>query len=358
MSYGRILLTLLILSLLAACSDSGAQTTPTAQRASHATSTPATSPSIEPDGAPAEVAGNECAVAPGEDYWDGASFAGEPVFSSQCGISQAAHDTFRACGLRDEHIREIVDQHVSSRREFYGEESGMVLSILGAPDATPSWSRYYGAQTLASGIYLVSCNSVTSSPTPTIQPTVGVKQAKLLPEIAVTSNSNASPDGCGPGEIARLVVDFFDAYNRGAEEELANFFEPTFQWYSDSITPNQPTDEDNSLTTSNRSDLLEYFVERHEQHERLRLISIDTRYDGDRGLIQVSYLLIRQADDYKTGPDGPERLVFGKGAILCPAKKIFVWSIGDPVDTEDQPPFGPLCPEPPIGTSRDAVIAC
>ena len=38
--------------------------------------------------------------------------------------------------------------------------------------------------------------------------------------------------GCQPGEAAALLVNLFDAFNRGDEVQLARVFGPNFHWYS------------------------------------------------------------------------------------------------------------------------------
>jgi hypothetical protein len=43
-------------------------------------------------------------------------------------------------------------------------------------------------------------------------------------EVIVTSDDASLPDGCNTRQIARLVIEFVDAFNRGEQERLSRLF--------------------------------------------------------------------------------------------------------------------------------------
>ena len=182
-------------------------------------------------------------------------------------------------------------------------------------------------------------------------------------EVIVTRDDSTLPSGCGPREVAQLIMRFFDAFNNGDQEQLDRFFgfESGFQWYS--VTEGDPSKGGRHFVAYNPEDLLAYFAERHQQHERLRLITVDVAGPSWHGGVDIAYFLTRRADDLEPGLEGSERIVHGKGAINCEKQQIFVWSMGMPMVDEKQP-SGPLwreiglCPDPPAGTPPTAVVAC
>ena len=141
-----------------------------------------------------------------------------------------------------------------------------------------------------------------------------------LKDVIITGQSDGAPSGCSPREIAHLIVQFFNEFNRGDQKELARFFNPTFQWYY--------VGQD-GFETSNRDKLLAYFAERHQHREQLRLIKIQVNgWDEPRGLVHFGPLFFsRHADDINRA-NNPEGITDGKGAIICEEKKILVWATG------------------------------
>ncbi len=182
-------------------------------------------------------------------------------------------------------------------------------------------------------------------------------------EIIVTRDNHALPPGCNPREVARLIVRFFDVLNHGDQERLANFIfgsgpagvSPS-QWYS--ASEGVESQGGRHFVAYNLRDFLSYAVERHQQHERLRLIEVDVAGPSWHGGVDIAYVLTRQADDLLSGPG--EHMAHGKGAVNCKEQKIFVWSMGMPIQKE-QPCVTPaieLCPAPPPNSPSYAVIAC
>ena len=206
--------------------------------------------------------------------------------------------------------------------------------------------------------FLLAGCGVVSPPGASPTPTTSSNQS--AEDIIVTRDDSTLPAECSPHQVAELIVRFFDAFNRGDQEQLAGFFGSDFMWYS--VTEHSADRaEYRHFVTYNRDELPRYFAQRHEQHEHLRLLKLGVGQGGDpRGLtVGIAYLLTRQADDLKPGFGGPERLAGGKGAINCKEQTIYVWSMGINMVRENEPlPIYAVCPTPTAVTPTSAVIAC
>lgn len=195
-------------------------------------------------------------------------------------------------------------------------------------------------------------------------------------EIIVTREGDSLPPGCSPRQVARLIMDFFDAFNNGDRDELDRFFGPDFKWYS--VTEGDPSKGGRHFvtygtagadtagpmgypTSAKRDELLSHFAERHKQHERLKLIMVDVAGPSWHGGVDIAYVLTRHADDLL---DSPDHLSQGKGAINCEKQQIFVWSMGSTPATGGATQLADLfeqvklCPKPPAGASSTTVVAC
>jgi hypothetical protein len=82
----------------------------------------------------------------GAGYWDGGEFVGQPVYSSQYGISRTLHFEFQACGLEDKDIEDFA------RADFYRQT---ILKINPTNGKTQSIVLSAEAPTL--GVYKVMC---------------------------------------------------------------------------------------------------------------------------------------------------------------------------------------------------------
>jgi hypothetical protein len=149
-------------------------------------------------------------------------------------------------------------------------------------------------------------------------------------KVIVTSDDTSLPDGCHPRQIAELVIDFVDAFNRGDQERLSRIFfisegpsPPDFSeeryypwsWYSVSEVGAGGRIED-GFVTYDQGELLRYFAERHSQGERLELIKVSSTQAGllgKEGNVGIVYILTRDAEDLDPGLGGPARIAFGKG---------------------------------------------
>lgn len=196
-------------------------------------------------------------------------------------------------------------------------------------------------------------------------------------KIIVTSDDASLPDGCDTRQIAGLVIEFVDAFNRGDQERLSRLFfvaegpsPPDYSeagyypwsWYSVSEVGESGRIE-NGFVTYNQGDLLRYFAERHSKGERLRLIKVSSTQAGlleEENNVGIVYVLTRDAEDLDPGLGGPARIAFGKGGINCESRRIFAWSMEMRM-REDRTPreaAGWLCTDPPGWRPGKAVVAC
>ncbi len=195
-----------------------------------------------------------------------------------------------------------------------------------------------------------------------------------------TATAGGSPVGSAPGcavaGVARTVTAFIAAFNAGDQARLADFFAPLgsdgadgardpgnpdqFQWYSvteglERITGTPPPPW-RHFVAHNRATALAYFAARHAQGERLELLMLGVALGVETTptVVDISYVLRRDAADLPPVLGGPGRLANGKGAINCRRGQLTVWSMG----------MGPLlageeaaylaqmrpCPAPPAPT--------
>jgi hypothetical protein len=196
-------------------------------------------------------------------------------------------------------------------------------------------------------------------------------------KVIVTSDDASLPDGCNTRQIAGLVIDFVDAFNRGDQERLSRLFfvsegpsPPDFSeagyypwsWYSVSEVGESGRIE-NGFVTYDQGELLRYFAERHSKGERLRLIKVSSTQAGlldEENNVGIVYVLTRDAEDLDPGLGGPSRIAFGKGGVNCESRRIFAWSMEMRM-REDRTPreaAGWLCTDPPGWRPGKAVVAC
>ncbi len=171
-------------------------------------------------------------------------------------------------------------------------------------------------------IFIVSaCASATDSAhTP--------KSAVSDPDIIFVGEIGSFPQGCDPQEIVTFVNNFIKTYNAGHTADLEQFWASQFTVYSDGVTEGIQVDPTTYFETSSRDELADYITLRHAQGERLRLLEISVAGPARHGGMAVTFTLAREADDLPTAANTPTRIAIGKGAIACPEKRIFVWSMG------------------------------
>ncbi len=148
------------------------------------------------------------------------------------------------------------------------------------------------------------------------------------PDIIFVGDIGSFPQGCGPQEIVTFVNNFIEIYNAGNTAELEQFFASQFTVYSDGVAEGIQVDPTTYFETPSRDELAEYITLRHAQDERLRLLEISVAGPAWHDGMAVTFTLAREADDLPTTANRPIRVARGKGAIACPEKSIFVWSMG------------------------------
>jgi hypothetical protein len=196
-------------------------------------------------------------------------------------------------------------------------------------------------------------------------------------KVIVTSDDASLPDGCNTRQIAELAIEFVDAFNRGDEERLSRLFfvsegpsPPDFSeagyfpwsWYSVSEIGEDGRIE-NGFVTYDKGELLRYFAERHRHGELLELIKVSSTQAGlldEENNVGIVFVLTRDAEDLDPGLGGPSRIAFGKGAINCESRQLFVWSMEMREGDERTPreAAGWLCTDPPGWRPGKAVVAC
>ena len=198
-------------------------------------------------------------------------------------------------------------------------------------------------------------------------------------KIVDTYAGYSSTGVCGsqkPEDVANLVMDFFDAVNEGNRAKIAQFFGKNFAWYSMTEgdvqsqkvirhvayiadQPNAPAEKGEGMHSGEREkmieQLLDYFMERHKQHEQLHLLELLHLGGGT-----VNFRVRRYADDLDPALWAPDYLAVGKGGVDCEQRKIEAWGMAmnahlSPAEAKD---FFVICPTPVSGKPPDTTIAC
>ncbi len=185
-------------------------------------------------------------------------------------------------------------------------------------------------------------------------------------QVVVIGDSTGYPEGCSPHEVATLILQFFDAYNEGDQEQLASFFEPRLSvpgrtsGYSDTIMTGDVGSENDRrhFVTTDREELLVYFAGRYDQNERLQLLSLSVSPPTSDTRVDLWYSYRRQGDDIEPGPNGVWRMGDGKGVIRCPSQVIGLWAMGTSAPWEDEDYYLRACDGSYIEPGRREVIIC
>ncbi len=182
------------------------------------------------------------------------------------------------------------------------------------------------------------------------------------PPIIVTRESTDLPAGCSPSQVAEFIIGFFNDFNRDREPALLRRLAPPsvcsrrvirngrsdFRWYT--VSPPGLR----HFAAYDSETFLRYVRRRHLKREQLRLVMVDVGSAWARSMVNVSFVLIRTADDLPTRDDlGADPLAFGKGAINCAPNTLPVWSMSGPPQT-----FAWMCPTPSGWSPGMAVVAC
>lgn len=130
----------------------------------------------------------------------------------------------------------------------------------------------------------------------------------------IVTGDTPLPAGCNtPHDVAKLIADFLDAFNRGDQRQLDASFGSEFMWYSAG-----------NFVSYTKAGLLPYFALRHTHHDQLQLTKIDVHGPSWHGGVDIAYELARRSDDVN---GGARQSVDGKGAVNCQTRRIFVWSM-------------------------------
>ena len=187
----------------------------------------------------------------------------------------------------------------------------------------------------------------------------------------VTHRAKTTSQMCEPDEIAALVTRFLSAVTRGNRDELAHFFDDGFQVYSMGEYDTEQAHlirhvayvatESGMLAGTVRGprhevigQLLDYFVERHKQHEQMQLLEIASVGGGG----DIAFVIRRQADDLDPEIWGPDLIVIGKGFVDCENQAIDAW--GAAMNTPSPSSIiNHVCPTPTADWSQDTTtLAC
>jgi hypothetical protein len=195
--------------------------------------------------------------------------------------------------------------------------------------------------------------------------------------VIVTSDDASLPEGCHPGQVARLVMSFVDAFNSGDQASLSRSFflsegpsPPDFSdgtydpwsWYT--VSNVEPGGKIVSgFVTYDQGELLRYFAKRHRKGERMRLLKVSLTQTGLLGRddnVGFVYAMNRSAADLDPRFGGPARVASGQGAINCKNRRIFTWRMqmkaGDDRSTREAADW--LCTNPRGWKPGKAVVAC
>jgi hypothetical protein len=200
-------------------------------------------------------------------------------------------------------------------------------------------------------IFLVACGQENAAPAePTADPT---------PEVVIIGPTADYPEGCQPNDVASLLLSFLAAYNTGDVTALDHVFAEQIKWYSDGDgNLNIDGKSVDFFTTYERAEMFPYFASRQEQQERLTLLWLSVVPKTWHGGVDIVYTLRREADDLETGDDGRSRLAMGKGAVRCPERKIFVWSMGTMPAWETADNYAPGCYGGSVAGTAGKIVVC
>ena len=196
-------------------------------------------------------------------------------------------------------------------------------------------------------------------------------------EVIVTSDDPALPEGCRPRVVAGLLIRMVDAFNHGREEELSSSFfisegpsPPDFSpmgyrpwsWYSSTRT-GEGGRVTGDFTTSDQSELLDYFARRHRQGETMRLLKVSLTQTGlleSESNVGFVYVSTRKAPDLDPDLGGPAGIAYGKGSLNCENLRVFTWNMNMRAheDRTEREAAAWLCEDPPGWRPGEAVVAC
>src|SRR5712692_1302795 len=174
--------------------------------------------------------------------------------------------------------------------------------------------------------------------------------------VVVTRGSAALPAGCSPGDVAAVVTDFTDAFNRGDAQRIDELFAPTMSQPGESpFVRFTSSTAAGAVDLTDRASVLGYLADRHKRNERERLLYLDAVPNRTLapGRVEVGVGLSAQADDYEGGLRGLVR----RAVVNCASKTIAEWKVTlQPVGFSFSGPGA--CPRPSGWSANGPTVAC
>src|SRR5919201_5877671 len=94
--------------------------------------------------------------------------------------------------------------------------------------------------------------------------------------VVVTRGSAALPAGCSPADVAAVLADFTDAFNRGDAQHIDALFAPTMSQPGESpFVRFTSSSSAGAVDLTDRTSVLAYLADRHKRNERERLVYLD-----------------------------------------------------------------------------------
>ena len=134
-----------------------------------------------------------------------------------------------------------------------------------------------------------------------------------LPAAAEAAAAEADPNSCNEATVRQFIQAFVDAVNRGDPARLELLLGDPFRFATDGPAAW------NSLNNPTRDQLLAYFRQRHQAHERWQLESLTLRPETAGHFRDFEFEITRQADGLSGTAFG------GKGTVDCHASAPALW---------------------------------
>lgn len=127
--------------------------------------------------------------------------------------------------------------------------------------------------------------STTPSSTPS-SPRAARHNAPSVERIQIKGRVEPAPSKCRPRTVARLIIGFLSAVDRGAVEEIPQFFDPQMGWYS--VTEGNSRRDNRHFVANEVDELTRYFAKRSRQNERMFLREVNVGYEKARDVGHIA----------------------------------------------------------------------
>ena len=189
-----------------------------------------------------------------------------------------------------------------------------------------------GTQTPPSGA------AATQQPPPAAAAT---QQPPAPAAVQLLGDDKAYPAGCSLREVSDLMSQFVTAYNAGDRGRFMSLIDPIANhgmreyWYGDNIFERTGGLPEIHFAALKTEELERHFAERQAQHDQIQLRTLvvqDTPWREGKG-VDIGFVITRKADDLG-GNTASVRIGDGKGVILCPERKVAVWTMNALAESE------------------------